>query len=259
MKRWTARSILVALTCALLLVLPHTTASVTLRVGTYNIMHMQLGKFDIASYASMIRGAKLDVLCLQEVDYGTSRSGGRDEAKLLADALGWHYAFAPAIQLDEGEYGLAILSRYPIEELSLYRFKTTDAEQRILAQVAMTVNSTTVYILNTHLSPDLHDPAAGLALRKEQFAELSAVLQPLPNYILAGDLNTNTPAELAQVSGTQWANVTEIAHITYPASNAAIDNIGIAPGAIFSNITAIPSNLSDHFLFCADVTIFCGN
>lgn len=228
---------------------------VTLRAGTYNAKHFELGAHDFARYADLIRASGLDVLAVQEVDNGTARSGGLKEARLLAEELGWHFRFAPAVALDGGEYGLAILSRYPMGELTVHKYAATDAEQRILAAVTVTVDGTEIRVLNTHLSPDLHDPATGAALRAEQFAQLSAITGELRSYLLLGDLNTDTPSELALASRIRWANGAERALITCPAGNAAIDNLGTGQNGRFSGVTVVSSPLSDHHLLYADITI----
>lgn len=228
---------------------------ITLRAGTYNTMHFEQGAYDFAQYAAMIRNAGLDVLGIQEVDNGTNRSNGLEEARLLAEELGWHYRFAPAIPLEGGEYGLAILSRYPIEALTIHEYTSTDAEQRILAAVTITVDGVPIRVLNTHLSPDLHDPHNGIALRTGQFAQIADLTEALSSYIILGDLNTDTPSELAQVPHIRWANRAEQALITCPAGNAAIDNIGTGQNGKFSNVTVIPSSLSDHNLLYVDITI----
>jgi hypothetical protein len=84
----------------------------------------------------------VDVLLLNEVDLGLERSGYRDVAQELADALGMNYAFAvefvelaPRLFSDSdgvraanhdlvhrGLHGNAILSRYPIRHASVFRF-----------------------------------------------------------------------------------------------------------------------------------------
>ena len=60
------------------------------------------------------------ILCLQEVDRRKKRSGHTNTAKLIADELGMHYAWAapPAPKpTDEEETGVAILSVYPLSDV----------------------------------------------------------------------------------------------------------------------------------------------
>lgn len=60
------------------------------------------------------------ILGLQEVDRAKKRSGNSNTAKLIADALGMHYAWAapPAPKpRDEEETGVAVLSIYPLSDV----------------------------------------------------------------------------------------------------------------------------------------------
>jgi len=73
--------------------------------------------------------SRADILLLNEVDIGMGRTGNRNIAKELAEALGMYYVYAPSFMVlckgvigerchDEpnrlGLYGDAVLSRYPI-------------------------------------------------------------------------------------------------------------------------------------------------
>src|SRR5690606_31245260 len=72
---------------------------------------------DIAAIAKVINEVKPDFVALQEVDRFTDRSGkDLDQAAALAELTGMHHQFFKAIDRSNGEYGVAILSKYPIEE-----------------------------------------------------------------------------------------------------------------------------------------------
>lgn len=93
-----------------------------LRVLTYNIHHGEGrdGKFDYERLAGKIEELRPDVAVLQEVDRGTKRAGGVDQAARLAELTGMKFVFGRAMPYDGGEYGLAILSRFPIERSETY-------------------------------------------------------------------------------------------------------------------------------------------
>ena len=44
-----------------------------------------------------------------------ARSGGSDQPRLLAKELEMHYHFHPALEADDGHYGDALFSRYPLQ------------------------------------------------------------------------------------------------------------------------------------------------
>ena len=84
-----------------------------MRILTYNI---RAGRdLDCAPalerQAAAIRALAPDVAAIQEVDRGTRRSGGADQAAALAAAAGLHASFARAIDFEGGAYGIALLSR----------------------------------------------------------------------------------------------------------------------------------------------------
>src|SRR5690349_10474736 len=92
-----------------------------IKILTYNIHHAnppsKPGMIDIAAVARVINNAKPDLVALQEIDVHTKRSGVTlHEADALAKETGLTAYFAKAIDYDGGEYGIAILSRFPIQK-----------------------------------------------------------------------------------------------------------------------------------------------
>ncbi len=92
------------------------------RIVTYNI-HKGIGGVDrryrLQRTEDTLRHCDADILCLQEVDEGVPRSRGQAQATVLAEALGMpHVAFQRNVKLKHGSYGNAILSRFPLEEVT---------------------------------------------------------------------------------------------------------------------------------------------
>ena len=88
-----------------------------LRVLAYNIHHAE-GTDNVTDYerlAKVIRDLHPDIVALQEVDRRTGRSQGIDQAAKLANLTDLAHSFGAAMPYDGGDYGLAILSRYPIQ------------------------------------------------------------------------------------------------------------------------------------------------
>lgn len=75
-------------------------------------------KLDLDRTAAVIRDSGADIVLLQEVDDGTRRSGGRDQAAVLAATSGLrHFVYGKNLDFQGGGYGNAILSRLPLSEV----------------------------------------------------------------------------------------------------------------------------------------------
>lgn len=87
-----------------------------LRVMTYNV-HGCVGgdrRLDVERVAAVIGREAPDLVALQELDVGRSRSGGVDQARAIAARLGMNSHFNAAFRVAEEEYGDALLSALPL-------------------------------------------------------------------------------------------------------------------------------------------------
>lgn len=162
-----------------------------LRVMTYNV-HGCVGvdrRLDVDRIARVIARQNADAVALQELDVQRTRSGGRDQPRLLADRLGMHLEFMSARDCDGGSYGNAVLSRFPIERVraaSLPRVND-QLEPRALQWVRLITPERPINLLNTHLGLDhrermLHTETV---LGRDWIAEASASGAT----VLCGDFN----------------------------------------------------------------------
>jgi endonuclease/exonuclease/phosphatase family metal-dependent hydrolase len=120
-----------------------------LRLGTWNIRAALTAPVDML--AAEIRAMQVDVLALQEVDVRTRRGGYVDEPVELATALGMNYVFAASIKWDEGHYGLAVLSRWPLVAVERHRLASTpEAEPRIVLDTTVCAAGRPLHLLNHH-------------------------------------------------------------------------------------------------------------
>lgn len=178
------------------------TPSGALKIMTYNIKHAELSSLD--SIANVIKSQSPDIVALQEVDVLTTRSGKVDQSTRLGELTGMFHAFQPSlISYDSGQYGLALLSRYPITSSQRIPLSSA-AEQRILALMEVAVDP-------QHLIPVgvTHFGTTSSTERQNQANEVKAALAGKPGAILAGDLNA-TPSEscitsLKQLLSDAWA------------------------------------------------------
>ena len=88
-----------------------------LRVMSYNV-HACTGtdgRISTERIARVIASYGADVVALQELDQHRPRTGGADQAHEIAERLRLHHHFHPAFEAEEGRYGVAVLSRFPIQ------------------------------------------------------------------------------------------------------------------------------------------------
>jgi len=110
----------------------------TLRVLTYNIHHGEAmdKKFDYERLARVINDLSPDIVALQEVDNGTERASGVDQAALLGKLCKMHHAFGQAMPYQGGQYGEAVLSRFPIKKAVVHPLPySTNQEPRAALEV----------------------------------------------------------------------------------------------------------------------------
>lgn len=163
---------------------------VRVRVMTYNIHHGQGtdGRFDLPRIAEVIKQFEPDLVALQEVDVKTARAGGVDQAATLAELTGMHVVFGKAMDYDGGQYGEAILSRYPFVATRNYPLPFVEGcEPRaaISARVRLGKDGPEVLFVGTHLEH------ANADLRLKQAEQLAKALAPLDDIagLLTGDMN----------------------------------------------------------------------
>ena len=165
----------------------------TLRVMTYNV-HRCLGMDGLLSPARIARVIARyapDIVALQELDAGRTRSRGEDQARIIADHLEMEFHFHPAVLLEGERYGDALLTHLPMELVRADILPTLSGEQGLEPRGALWArisSSGRVFnVFNTHL---------GLR-REERRLQVNALLGPawLGNpdcedpIIFCGDLN----------------------------------------------------------------------
>lgn len=89
---------------------PDAAPTSSLRFVSYNIRGGLSS--DIDAVGDVVEKLDADVIALQEVHDGVAKSGGADQAQVLADRLGYERVYAASAKKDEGTQGVALLSRF---------------------------------------------------------------------------------------------------------------------------------------------------
>ena len=194
----------------------------SLRVLSYNIHHGEGtdGVLSLSRIAKVIRDSDADLVALQEVDQGCGRSQGTLQTQELERLTGYYAAFGKAIDFDGGEYGQAILSRWPIGELQIHKLPNEVAEQqkreqRIALDVSVRTDLGPVRVLGTHLDHSkeslrqeqarwidrlLADALAGQTSQTSPPSQSAAAI----GTVLAGDLNDTPSSATLRVFAERW-------------------------------------------------------
>jgi len=176
-----------------------------LRIMSYNIHHANPPSrpdlIDLDAIARVITESKADVVALQEVETGVNRSGRANEAKTLAEKTGLHYHFFKAIDYDGGDYGIAILSRYKLQEVKLVPLpQQILAEKRVLGYATLKIGKQKIIFANTHLD--------ATKTHENRIVQMQGILKEFENMalpvILCGDLNSVVGSEVINLLDAQF-------------------------------------------------------
>ncbi|GAA4729342.1 endonuclease/exonuclease/phosphatase family protein [Flavisolibacter ginsenosidimutans] len=233
------------------------TKSNTVSILTYNIHHAnppsKPGVIDIDAIANVIKQQQPDLVALQEVDVHTNRSGTTmHEAEEIARLAGMKAFFAKAIDYGGGEYGVAILSKFPMENLrniSLPTDDNTKGEHRTLAMATIVLPHNKKFVFAcTHLDAQHDDVNRQMQIKK--IIEV-AKDESLP-VVIAGDLNALPTSDvIKQLDGVFTRTCVGDCPFTIPEKNPnrTIDYIAFAPASTFSILSHAvvdESYASDH-------------
>ena len=173
----------------------HAVDAVRFTVMSYNIHHGERldGVIDPGGQARYILSTGADIIGLQEVDRGTARTSRVDQAAFFAASTGFHYVFTPHFDYQGGQYGLALLSRYPIVAHTSYPLPTAaGSEPKSLLKATVDVNGTLIDVYVVHLE------VRNTSVRQLQAGAVAEVIREgtRPS-ILMGDFNATPDSQVS--------------------------------------------------------------
>lgn len=131
---------------------------------TYNI-HSGFGRdksYNLERTIQVIKNETPDIVALQEVDRNLSRSNFDDQSRIIADALDMNYVHCVNRYLQNGEFGITTLSRFPVlhekrHDLSYRPYMEPRGTLRTDLQIS---KEECLHVFNVHL---------GLSRRERQY------------------------------------------------------------------------------------------
>jgi endonuclease/exonuclease/phosphatase family metal-dependent hydrolase len=245
---------LLTLVCGCQLAADRPPVAATFRVMTYNIHHGAGldGRLDLDRIAAVIRRERADIVALQEVDKGVRRTTGRDLTTELAALTGMTGVFSNNFHFQDGEYGNAVLTRFPVLSATNSHYQMLRPnEQRGILQLTLAVHGRNVVFMNTHI-----DSRADDAERWLNLGEIQALARAQDNLpvVVAGDFN-DTPGSrvyrrMQQSFKDAWKTAGAGDGWTFPAAQPRkrIDYVWFSLPETLTVTSAYvtPSEASDH-------------
>jgi endonuclease/exonuclease/phosphatase family metal-dependent hydrolase len=208
--------------------------------------------------AELVRSTGADLVLLQEVDRNTRRSGPADQPAVLARLTGYEVAFGRTIGFQGGDYGVAVLSRWPIVSDTLIPLLVTappgraagEREQRGVLRVEVDAPGGPLLVLNTHLDATGDDTW--------RMREIATVLRVAAEgrgrpVLIGGDLNARPESPIhGELRGAgfrdAWPGCGEAPGMTFPvaAPDRRIDYLYLSGTARCGSARVLPSDASDH-------------
>jgi endonuclease/exonuclease/phosphatase family metal-dependent hydrolase len=183
---------------------PHVQNTDTVRVLTYNIHHAEGMDevLDLERIAALIEALDPDLVALQEIDSVTTRTGGVDQAAELGRLTGLKHLFGSFMPYQGGAYGMALLSRWPIDGSQNLRLPDGDEPRTALsATVTSPRTGQSVRFVGIHFYRT-EDERLAQATRLEAYLESDAI----PT-ILAGDFNSTPGSSVMSLLQKSWEAV----------------------------------------------------
>ncbi len=238
---------------------------VQLKVMDWNVLSFEMTDksnqitFDIEQYVALIKAQDPDVLCLNELESGTSRMG-KEKLVELATRLNMFPYYIMSYPKDVGYYGNGILSKYPIvatgSKLISYKHylgegnyqfnndsytRTYGADQRSVGYADILVPTSDsegqiVRIVCSHLDHQIN--ASGKVKQAQEVADFIGLNEPAYPTVLMGDMNVGSASSIPAIS-----NVGDLIFSSW------VDFIFAYPKDAWTKVSANSVNcgkLSDH-------------
>ena len=222
---------------------------------SWNI-HGALGRnprFDLDRVVNLVQRHAPDIVALQEIDSRRARAAHVDNPfMVLQQALGSHAVDARTVSTADGDYGQALISRWPLRNTRIHDLSYPEREPRRAICTCIDTPHGPIKVVATHLGLSLRER------RSQAIALLEMVREADMTTVALGDFNDwfwagSVRRRLARV----LPGLTR--HRTFPARFPLfqLDRIYLwPPAALLASQTDLEAkHLSDHLPVIADVRV----
>ncbi|MBN2023958.1 MAG: endonuclease/exonuclease/phosphatase family protein [Pirellulales bacterium] len=188
----------------------------TLRVASYNIKHGRGmdGKVNVERTGDVLARMGADLVALQEVDKNCNRSGRQDIAAVLGKRLGMEHRFASFMDFEGGQYGLAVLSKHPIQDVRRIVLPRGSMEPRAALEVVVQPKDSPVPVSFVCLHLDWIEESSRVTQMRALLEAFKETKHPV---ILAGDFNCQRPAKpMRMLEEDGWTILDKQGKKTFP-------------------------------------------
>jgi endonuclease/exonuclease/phosphatase family metal-dependent hydrolase len=176
------------------------------------------GRFRPDRIANVLREIDADVVALQEVMSLEGRTREHDQARYIADELGYAHVMGEVRKHRGAAYGNAILSRFSIAGYSNYDLSVQRREQRGCVRADVEFSGRRLHVFNVHLGTSYFERRH--QGRKLVCAECITHEEFRDPRIVLGDFNEWTRGLASQLLTTHFASADIRTHLnrsrTYP-------------------------------------------
>ena len=214
-------------------------------------------RFDLARVVDYLQQHAPDIVALQEVDSRRARDAGMANAfDVLRDALGNHGAHAYAISTADGDYGQALISRWPLVASSVHDLSYPEREPRRAISAEIATPAGCMHVIATHLGLSLHERSRQVQILLGLLGRLerpTVVMGDFNDWLWRGSVRRALRRVLPRCT----------AHRTFPAILPLfrLDCIYVSSAVRIVSCRTDPSaqSLSDHLPVIAEVHIEAGS
>lgn len=222
----------------------------SITVATFNIAHGRECNNYYPTLADDIKASGAEIVGIQEIDQMTDRNQQQNTLKVLSQSTGMEYtAFAPALTpYQNGEYGVGILSKYPIESFEYFQLpKLSDAEeQRVILHGKINIDG---FILDFFVT---HGQQSSIT---QQLKAANEYIKQCETFVFTGDFNTNNYGLYKNIENSRAIVNDEAPRMT--SESHSFDNIILSNNIEYDakNIRTIDTGHTDHYMLLVDVML----